>query len=475
MPSGITKKPADGDALLLSRALRLAPPFDTGQGRTIAFVGAGGKTTAIFQLARQFSQPVLITTTTHLGAWQIQLADRHITAQNVADMTPGDFHGVTLITGPIQGDRVTGIREDILSWLHTYIREHNIPLLIEADGSRQKALKTPNDHEPAIPAFADAVIVIAGLSGLGKPLNETHVHRPQLFSALSGLPLNDPITPDALVGVLTHPDGGLKNIPRHAHRVVLLNQAETPELLSIGGKMAFQLLQQFDSVVIGTLSHSHFQTIERTAGIVLAAGASTRFGQPKQLLDWRGEPFVRVAAQTALKAGLSPVIVVTGANADAVESRLNDLPVIIARNDHWQSGQASSIQAGLQALPSPSRRDTSPDSDGFGGGWDGVGSAIFLLVDQPQIKTNVIQALVEHHSTGLYPIVAPLVWTERRANPVLFDRVTFHDLLKLEGDIGGRAVFSKYPVEYLPWHDDRLLLDVDKPEDYQRLLEDDTL
>ena len=64
---------------------------------------------------------------------------------------------------------------------------------------------------------------------------------------------------------------------------------------------------------------------------------------------------------------------------------------------------------------------------------------------------------------------------EQRANPVLFDRVTFPDLLTLEGDVGGRAIFSKYQVEYLPWHDDRLLLDVDKPEDYQRLIEDDTL
>jgi len=164
-----------------------------------------------------------------------------------------------------------------------------------------------------------------------------------------------------------------------------------------------------------------------------------------------------VIAQTALKAGLAPVIVVTGANADEVESKINDLPVIITRNKDWQSGQASSIQAGLQSLPAR------------------VGAAIFLLADQPQIKTNVIQALVEHHATGLYPVIAPLVRMEQRANPVLFDRATFPDLSQIKGDVGGRAIFSKYPVEYLPWHDDSLLLDVDKPEDYQRLTQDDTL
>jgi molybdenum cofactor cytidylyltransferase len=103
-----------------------------------------------------------------------------------------------------------------------------------------------------------------------------------------------------------------------------------------------------------------------------------------------------------------------------------------------------------------------------------VGAAIFLLVDQPQITTSILRALVEKHAEGLYPIIAPMV-IDQRANPVLFDRDTFQDLMQLEGDVGGRAVFHKYRVEYLPWQDDRLLLDVDTPEQYQRLVEDDTL
>ena len=201
---------------------------------------------------------------------------------------------------------------------------------------------------------------VAGLSGLGKPLNDEYVHRSQLFSTLSGLPLNELITSDALVRVLTHPNGGLKNIPSHARRIVLLNQADTPELQSIGGTMSEALLEHFDLVIVGSLRQSKFQTFERTAGIILAAGASTRFGQPKQLLDWRGEPFVRVVTQTALNAGLSPVVVVIGANADEVESKIKDLPVMIVRNKNWQSGQASSIRSGVKALP------------------EEIGSAIFL-------------------------------------------------------------------------------------------------
>jgi molybdenum cofactor cytidylyltransferase len=59
----------------------------------------------------------------------------------------------------------------------------------------------------------------------------------------------------------------------------------------------------------------------------------------------------------------------------------------------------------------------------------------------------------------------------QRSNPVLFDRQTWGDFLSLTGDLGGRALFSRYPATWVPWHDSRLLLDIDTPEDYQRLID----
>jgi len=429
--------------------------------QVFAFIGAGGKTSAIFQLAHEMIRDgftaVIVTATTHLGAWQTALADHHVVATEPEKFKEIEFHGVTLITGEIANDRVEPIDQNTLDWLRENSKKYAIPFLIEADGSRQKSIKAPAVHEPPIPEFVDVVIAVAGLSALGKSLIHEHVHRAEIFSLLSGLSLNQTITSDAITHMLTHPQGGLKNIPSTARRVVLLNQADTPNLQSIGGGMAHELRNHFDSVIVGSLTQEVFQTFEHTAGIILAAGESTRYGAPKQLLDWKGKPFVRQVAETALHAGLWPVVVVTGSHAAEVESALTGLPVIITHNSEYKQGQSTSIVKGVLSLP------------------EYTGSAIFLLADQPQIPVEIIRALVEAHINNMQPILAPLVLEERRANPVLFDRVTFADLLELKGDVGGRAIFSNYKVEYIAWHDDRLLLDVDKPEDYQKLVEDETL
>ena len=434
----------------LSRALRL----DKTSHPVVSFTGAGGKTTALFQLAREMSarKAVLVTATTHLGVWQIPLANRHIIASRPSE-TQIPKEGVVLVTGKIENERTQPVNNATLNWLHVESKKQNIPLLIEADGSRQKPLKAPAAHEPPIPEFSDLVVHIAGLSALSKPLTDEHVHRAEIFSKLSGLPLGSPVTTKSMIKVLTHPQGGLKNIPPQARRIALINQADTPELQSIGSEMVYELLNYFDAFLVGSLQNSTLQTFEPCAGIILAAGESTRFGSPKQLLDWKGKPFVRQVAETALQAGLWPVVVVTGYRAADIESALNGLPVTIAYNPDYQQGQGTSIRAGVASLSGK------------------VGAAVFLLADQPQIPVEVIRALVESHGRDMQTILAPLVLEERRANPVLFDRDTFPDLLQLKGDVGGRAIFDKHRVEYLPWHDDILLLDVDNPQDYDRLKE----
>jgi molybdenum cofactor cytidylyltransferase len=469
----------------LSQALRL-PVLPR-----LALVGAGGKTTAAFLLARELLQiqtesgdtaprggnthpSVLVTTTTHLGASQGKLADRQFivhSAQELADLERKVPPGVVLVTGPGlegNGDRVSGLEGAALERFLSFADANALPLIIEADGSRLHPLKAPADHEPALPGFVDAVLVVAGLSGLGKPLDAGWVHRPERFSEYSGLPLGAEITVEALARVLIHPLGGLKNIPPHARRMVLLTQADSEDLRSQADVLAGQLIPAFDTVVVCSLGKLDgvnpgtaaievriYSVHKPVAGVILAAGRAARYGQPKLLLTWRGEPLVRQVAKKALQAGLKPVVVVTGAMREAVQAATQDLDVIQVYNPDWEQGQSTSVKAGLQALPTE------------------TGGAIFLLADMPQVPVELIRALVKQHAQTLHPLVAPSV-AGQRANPVLFDRSAFPALFELQGDRGGRVLFNapdRFPVTWVSWDDPAILLDVDTPEDYARLLE----
>ena len=174
-------------------------------------------------------------------------------------------------------------------------------------------------------------------------------------------------------------------------------------------------------------------------------------GQPKLLLQWKDETLIHRAARTALEAGLAPVIIVTGAKSAEITAAVKDLAVAVVYNPNWQSGQSTSVRAGIQALPPQTL------------------AAVFLLGDQPFASPELIQKLVTTYLQTQPAILAPFVG-EKRTNPVLFDHLLFDNLCQLQGDAGARSVFGKYPPAAMLWPDERLLFDVDTPEDYQRLI-----
>ena len=222
----------------------------------IAFVGAGGKTTAMFAMARAMA-PAIVTTTTHLGESQSALADCHIVwtaGTPCASLGLSECAGVTLLTGglDVHAGRLTGLSAPQWSALRRWCTLHRRTLLVEADGSRQRPLKAPAAREPAIPDGVDAVVVVAGLLGCGLPLDDEHAHRPALFSAISGCPLGEPVSPEALAAALMHPAGGLKRIPAGARRAALLNQADTPELRALAALVGRRLRAAFDVVAVAS-------------------------------------------------------------------------------------------------------------------------------------------------------------------------------------------------------------------------------
>jgi len=455
----------------LSDALRIQP------GDSIAFSGSGGKTTALFTLAIQLGGPVVATTTTHFSKDQIGFADNVILSTdftNIQELDKLIRPGINLlISEEVEDKRVSGIPDLLLMELFQFTKKNGINLLIEADGSRQRAMKAPASHEPVIPSFIDHVVVVVGLSAFGKPLTSRHVHRVSRFAALAEINEGDEITSQALIKVITNDLGGLKGIPGGARRVCLLNQADNEQLQAQGHRLASSLLPAYDSVIVTSLSIARetrddninieatsdanriFGVHEPVVGIILAAGGSIRMGRPKQLLPWKRETLIHHVTSTVIGAGLDQIIVVVGASERQVREELIDLPVEIVVNQNWESGQSTSVQAGLSAIT------------------ENCGSAIFFLADQPGISRTLIRSMIERHAATLAPIVAPIV-DGQRGNPVLFDRSTFSDFDSIRGDTGGRELFSRYPVSWIEWHDPAVLSDIDTDDDYQRLISDST-
>ncbi|HQE93805.1 MAG TPA: HAD-IIA family hydrolase [Anaerolineae bacterium] len=190
------------------------------------------------------------------------------------------------------------------------------------------------------------------------------------------------------------------------------------------------------------------------AAVILAAGGSTRFGAPKQLLLWQGRPLVAHTADVAWMAGLSPVIVVVGAESERVVPALAGRDVLVLHNYRWQEGMSTSLNLGVAALSST------------------VEAAVFLLVDQPLVDARFLRSLVTYGKQCHAGIVVPVGREGRRGTPVLFARRFFPELAQLSGDIGGRALFGQYPADLvtMPVADPTVLTDVDTPAAYEALL-----
>jgi molybdenum cofactor cytidylyltransferase len=187
----------------------------------------------------------------------------------------------------------------------------------------------------------------------------------------------------------------------------------------------------------------------RIAGLVLAAGRSTRMGGPNKLLEEiNGKPLVRIVAEHALASRAKPVIVVTGHQRERVEHALAGLPVTFAHNPDFADGLSTSLKAGIKAVPA--------DADG----------AIVTLGDMPQVSATLIDRLIAAFDPERGALVVIPTIDGKRGNPVLWARRFFSDLLAVEGDIGARHLISGYAeaVTEVPVEDAAALTDVDTPE-----------
>src|SRR5262245_11183083 len=228
----------------LSEALRMRTDD------VVALVGGGGKTTAMFRLAREIVEAggqAITTTTTRIFAAQIALAPAHIAAAAATREGVGaalSVHGHVLVIGP--SDPGTGKADGVSLNLFRSLRAWcpGAAILNEADGSRMRPFKAPAEHEPVIPAETTLVVPVGGAQVFGRPLDAEHVHRAELASALSGAPLGTSITPAIVARGLAHPEGGRKGVPAGARTVVLINKVEALADLALARETAERLLAE---------------------------------------------------------------------------------------------------------------------------------------------------------------------------------------------------------------------------------------
>lgn len=198
----------------------------------VAFVGGGGKSSALFRLAADLvatGKRVITTTTTHIAVEQLTWAPAHLhlteaTAEEIdAALRQHQHLLITDASDPTIG-KVRGVPVGFVSTLVQMGVADAI--LVEADGARKLPFKAPAPYEPVIPPESTLVVIVVGVDIFGRPLDEQNVHRPALVSALSGCPLGASITPDVVARVVAHPDGGQKGVPTGARVAVLLNKVD---------------------------------------------------------------------------------------------------------------------------------------------------------------------------------------------------------------------------------------------------------
>jgi probable selenium-dependent hydroxylase accessory protein YqeC len=228
--------------------MAIASALTLARGMTLSVVGAGGKTSLIFALARELAarnHSVLVTTTTgifhpdHGGQPYDRLVIGDISTLCPPPPKPGQIVVAAKSHDP-ETKKLKGYSPGVLAGVQK--SDFFDYILIEADGSKRLPIKAPAGHEPVIPPWTDMVIGCIGLDCLGRPIGQT-AHRPEWFTAITKQDPGDPIRSDNLMSLVADSRGLFKNTSENMKKIVLLNKADTKQRVQKGRALAGRILK----------------------------------------------------------------------------------------------------------------------------------------------------------------------------------------------------------------------------------------
>ena len=191
--------------------------------------------------------------------------------------------------------------------------------------------------------------------------------------------------------------------------------------------------------------------------LILAAGNSSRMGEPKQLLPWKNSILLNHSIHTATQVTNSKTYVVLGANHDLIKSKLKRDDIEILHNTNWKSGLGSSIAFGVKSIMTSEYK------------FDGV---LIKLSDQPLIDSNYLAGLIRLFKAVNNQIIASIYKSKKLGVPALFDSCYFEELSKLNQDKGAKKLITDHIDNVITVNANHLIADIDTKEDYQKLYND---
>lgn len=241
--------------------MTLAESLGVQAGEMVSLIGAGGKSTTLFRLAKELRQKggkILVTTTTKIFKPDKPHVERLFLVEDV-DAFIAESQNIPrpVIIGAGYGVDEEGKLLGLpAAWLDEIEKSAAFDgILVEADGAASRLFKVPSEMEPVVPKLSNLVVWLMAIKVMGKPLDANSVHRAERAVALLGVPPGTILNQERIVQLVAHRDGCLKSIPAASRKVALINQADSPEEIEAAQKLARALLPLgFERVVIASFS-----------------------------------------------------------------------------------------------------------------------------------------------------------------------------------------------------------------------------